>query len=177
MEKDKLKSFGDFFKNTPEPKKETPEVKPTEVLTTENISIPDSEVEKVVESKIDITKPEIEPSDSLYKVYKDKAEIFSCDIQVEGANINDTYARLILETEEWTLVFKGTINEAGKCEIPIKKLSILEEGKIGTLRLEIIAEDNVFCPYEDEFKVCVDKKIDVKKLESKSITPKVTIKK
>jgi len=106
--------------------------------------------------------------ENYYLVYKDKSEDFSCDIQLEGANLNDTKARLILESDDWTLMFNGDINNRGKCTIPIKKLNILNEGSIGKIRLEIIAEGTVFTPWEDNFKVKLSKKVAVKIHESNS---------
>lgn len=116
------------------------------------------ETEELVESS----------KENFYTVYKDKSEDFSCDIQLEGANLDDTQARLILESKEWTLMFNGEIDRKGKCIIPIKKLGILNEGTVGKIRLEVIAEGTVFTPWEDEFKVKASKKVAVKIHESRS---------
>ena len=109
-----------------------------------------------------------ESVDNYYSVYKDKSEDFSCDIQLEGANLNETEARLILESDDWTLMFNGEIDKKGKCTIPIKKLAILNEGTVGKIRLEVIAEGTVFTPGEDDFKVKMSKKVAIKIHESKS---------
>ena len=55
----------------------------------------------------------------------------------------------------------------GKCTIPIKKLNILKENQVGDIRLEVIAEGNIFVPWEDKFKVRVSKKVTVKVNEQK----------
>jgi hypothetical protein len=110
-----------------------------------------------------------ESVDNYYSVYKDKSEDFSCDIQLEGANLNETEARLILESDDWTLMFNGEIDKKGKCTIPIKKLAILNEGTVGKIRLEVIAEGTVFTPWEDDFKVKMSKKVMVQIHESKQI--------
>lgn len=109
-----------------------------------------------------------ESDNNYYSVYKDKSEDFSCDIQLEGANLNETEARLILESDDWTLMFNGEIDKKGKCTIPIKKLAILNEGTVGKIRLEVIAEGTVFTPWEDDFKVKMSKKVAIKIHESKS---------
>ena len=109
-----------------------------------------------------------ESVENYYSVYKDKSEDFSCDIQLEGANLNETEARLILESDDWTLMFNGEIDKKGKCTIPIKKLAILNEGTVGKIRLEVIAEGTVFTPWEDDFKVKISKKVAIKIHESKS---------
>ena len=105
--------------------------------------------------------------DNFYSVYKDKSEDFSCDIAVEGANLNDTEVRLILESDDWTLMFKGDIDKKGKCIIPMKKLNILEEGVIGKIKLEVIADGSVFTPWENDFKVKLSKKVTIKINENK----------
>ena len=55
----------------------------------------------------------------------------------------------------------------GKCNIPIRKLGILNEGTVGRIKLEVIAEGTVFVPWEDEFKVKVSKKVSVVVNENK----------
>jgi len=110
----------------------------------------------------------IESVGNYYSVYKDKSEDFSCDIQLEGANLNETEARLILESDDWTLMFNGEIDKKGRCTIPIKKLAILNEGTVGKIRLEVIAEGTVFTPWEDDFKVKMSKKVAIRIHESKS---------
>lgn len=102
-----------------------------------------------------------ETVDNYYPVFKDKSELFSCDVMVEGAKINETQARLILESDDWTLMFEGEIDRNGKCNIPIKKLNIFDEGTVGKIRLEVIAENTVFTPWEDDFKVKMSKKVMV----------------
>ena len=68
-------------------------------------------------------------------------------------------------------MFEGEVDKKGKCNIPIKKLGILNEGTTGKIRLEVIAEGSVFIPWEDDFKVRLSKKVSIKLNESKS-TPK-----
>lgn len=109
-------------------------------------------------------------SDDYYKLFKDKAEEFVCDIAVEGVNQNDTEVRLIIESEDWTLMFVGEIKK-GKCIIPIKKLNIFNEGQTGNIKLEVNADGNLFTPWEDKFVVKVSKKVTVKVNESKSSKP------
>ena len=46
-------------------------------------------------------------SEEYYKLFKDKAEDFVCDIAVEGVDQSDTEVRLIIESEDWTLMFVG----------------------------------------------------------------------
>jgi hypothetical protein len=118
---------------------------------------------------------DIEPSfsdeedinEDFYKLYRDKSEEFVCDISVEGVKQSDTEVRLVVESDDWTLMFSGEIVN-GKCIIPIKKLSILSEGQIGKIKLEVNADGNLFIPWEDRFIVKSSKKVTVSMNESKS---------
>ena len=107
-----------------------------------------------------------EDDDDYYKLYQDKNEEFSCDIMIEGSSPEETYARIIVESENWSLVFPGEIRN-GKCIVPIKKLNILKEGEIGNSKLEVVAEGNLFTPWENQFKVKMSKKVTVMMNESK----------
>ena len=106
-------------------------------------------------------------SEDYYKLFKDKSEDFICDIAVEGVSQNDTEVRLIVESDDWTLMFVGEIKN-GKCIIPIKKLNILNEGQVGNIKLEVNADGNLFTPWEDRFIVKVSKKVTVNLNESKT---------
>jgi len=98
----------------------------------------------------------------MYKLYTDKQETFECDIQLEGASLTNSTARLIIETEDLALLFKGNINASGKCTIPVKKLKgLLGESAKGNIKLEVIAEDTYFTPWESQFEVDTSKKVTV----------------
>lgn len=98
----------------------------------------------------------------MYKLFTDKAETFECDIQIEGASLSNSSARLVVETKDYSLMFDGDITSSGKCTIPIRKLKgLIEEDSEGTIRLEVIAEDTYFTPWESEFKVKASKKVTV----------------
>lgn len=96
--------------------------------------------------------------ENFYTLYKDVNENFSCDIFIEGANPDKSTARIIIESKDWNLVFNGHI-ENGKCVIPIKKLNILEENLTGKIKLEVIAEGNIFVPWEQKFLVQSTKRV------------------
>lgn len=116
-------------------------------------------------------------NENYYPLYRDKPEVFSCDVSVEGAKISDTSVRLIVESDEWTLMFPGEVDSKGKCSIQIKKLNLFNEGTVGKIRLEVIAENTVFVPWEDDFKVKMSKKVEVKVNESKSVPKRNEIRK
>lgn len=98
----------------------------------------------------------------MYKIFLDKSKIFQCNINIEGASLNESEARLLLETENFTLSFKGKINSDGSVKIPISKLKgIVEENYSGKISLEVIAEDTVFKPWEDKYETDISKKVQV----------------
>lgn len=98
----------------------------------------------------------------MYKLFTDKTELFECSISLQGASLKKSKARLVIETPEYSLLFKGKISKEGKCEIPIKKLKgLIEEDTTGNIRLEVIAEDTFFTPWESDFEVDASKKVTV----------------
>jgi hypothetical protein len=120
----------------------------------------------------------------MYKLFTDKTELFECNIKLEGASLKKSHARLLIESdsEDIALVFKGTITTDGKCKIPVKKLKgLIPENTGGNIKLEVIAEDTYFTPWESKFTVDASKKITVE-VKSQSdgnliteSTPKVSV--
>jgi hypothetical protein len=110
-----------------------------------------------------------------YVLYKDKSEDFICDIAIEGVNQNDTEVRLIIESDDWNLMFIGEVNN-GKCIIPIKKLSIFNEGQRGNIKLEVNADGSLFTPWEDEFVIKTSKKVTVSLNENKKSSKETGVK-
>ena len=109
----------------------------------------------------------------MYKLFTDKTELFECSISLQGASLKKSKARLVVETPDYSLLFNGTISKSGKCEIPIKKLKgLIDEDTKGNIRLEVIAEDTFFTPWESDFEVNASKKVTV---EVKSQTTKKPI--
>ena len=107
----------------------------------------------------------------MYKLYTDKKEIFECEISLDGASLNDSVARLVVETPQLSLMFNGDISQTGKCTIPVKKLrGLLDESVSGKMKLEVIAEDTYFSPWESDFTVETSKRVTVEvKSQSKPI--------
>ena len=97
----------------------------------------------------------------MYKLLKDKNNEFQCEIKLEGASITNAKARLFLEADGAEYSFKGEI-DGNKCTIPMGKLSkfanLLENGKI---RLEVLADDTLFVPYESDYVLEQEKKVTV----------------
>ena len=106
-----------------------------------------------------------------YKLYTDKQEIFECNIYLEGASLTKATSRIIVETQDVKLMFEGTIDKDGNCKVPIKKLrGLVSEDTKGIMKLEVIAEDTYFLPWESDFEVDTAKKIKVEvKQQSKPL--------
>jgi len=119
----------------------------------------------------------------MYKIFLDKNKVFECNVAIEGASLDSSEVRLLLEAENFSLTFKGKIHSNGIVKIPINKLKgILKENYKGKITLEVIAEDTVFKPWESEYITDVSKKVEVKfenkinesSEEIKEKSPKIT---
>ena len=98
----------------------------------------------------------------MYKLFTDKTELFECDIKIEGASLSNSTARLVVETNNYSLMFNGNITSDGRCKIPIRKLKgLIDESSKGNIRLEVIAEDTFFTPWKSEFEISASKKVTV----------------
>lgn len=97
----------------------------------------------------------------MYKILLDQNKLFECDIKIEGASSENSKARLVLETESFSICFDGKIQN-GKVKIPISKLkNILKENKKGNITLEVIAEDTYFTPWKETYETDTYRKVEV----------------
>jgi hypothetical protein len=111
-----------------------------------------------------------------YKLFTDKINKFECNLQVEGTSLTKSQARVILETNSINYLFKGKIYDNGLCEFELPKLKgLLDEGSVGTLRLEVIADDVHFEPWNSDFVVEVDKKVSVRIQEQEIKKPMISL--
>lgn len=98
----------------------------------------------------------------MYTFYTDKPTNFECNISLQGAKLSSSKARLVLESDDINFIFYGSIDSNGKCTIPVSKLkNRLDENTLGTAKLEVIAEDTYFEPWEDKFEIKTNKKVTV----------------
>ena len=95
----------------------------------------------------------------MYTLYSDKNNIFECDIQLEGASLSQAFARVIVEGNNLNLVFNGNISSDGNCRIEMPKLNMLKEG--GEIKLEVIADDMYFNPWNSGFELKKSKSVTV----------------
>ena len=109
----------------------------------------------------------------MYKLYTDKQETFECDLFLEGADLKQSSARLIVESKDLTLMFKGEIDDKGNCKVPIKKLKgLMGENTTGDIKLEVIAEDTLIEPWQSDFVVETAKKVTVE-VKSQKTKPQI----
>lgn len=112
----------------------------------------------------------------VYKLYTDKANKFNCNIEVEGTSLAKSQVRLVIESDEMTYMFKGSIQSNGECEVTIPKTkSFLSEGTTGNMRLEVIADDVYFEPWSSDFSVATNKKVTVQIAEQEEDKPKMKV--
>jgi hypothetical protein len=170
----KKEDFENFFvEEEPKTEEEFSEKKLQKLETIEKkVDSIKEEVNHMLEEIEEETEEEIVETNSddsdYYPLYRDKNENFSCDINVEGAKLSETSARLIIETAEWTLMFEGEIDRRGKCVIPIKKLNLFNENTIGKVKLEVNAEGSVFVPWISDCKIKNSKTVSIKMNETKT---------
>ena len=129
---------------------------------------------KVEEPKFEMPDPTPQKVFEGYHLTKDKDEVFECNIAVEGTTLSQARARLVFDANPWNLTFYGKIDSNGDCKVPIRKGVPLNEGSTGKVRLEVIAEDQLFIGWESDFIVEVEKKLNVQVFEKKKVN--VTIK-
>jgi hypothetical protein len=102
----------------------------------------------------------------MYKIFLDKSKTFQCNVNIEGASLDKSKARLLIETSKFSLTFNGEIKN-GVVKIPIEKLKgVINEDDTGKISLEIIAEDTLFVPWEGEYVAGLSKKVSVELDES-----------
>jgi hypothetical protein len=123
------------------------------------------ERESTLEENVPIETVEEAPApieaSSLYKIYRDRDENFECKISIQGAGLSAAQVRLIFDSSQWNFTFYGKLYKDGNCIVPIKRGIPLAEGSRGRARLEVIVDDQVFSPWEEEFLVEGSKKVQV----------------
>ena len=111
-----------------------------------------------------------------YKLYTDKSNKFNCNIQVEGTSLAKSQVRLVIESDDMSYMFKGSIQSNGECEVNIPKTkSFLSEGTVGSMRLEVIADDVYFEPWSSDFSVMTNKKVSVQIAEQEEEKPRMKV--
>lgn len=96
-------------------------------------------------------------------IFKNKDEVFKCQLNIEGSNEDDAVVRLCLEFDNnKNLFFYGNLQEDGECIINIPKLKEFDS-KQGKLFIEAIADSTYFKLYESEFELKNSVEIKIEK--------------
>ncbi|CAB4143465.1 hypothetical protein UFOVP449_195 [uncultured Caudovirales phage] len=102
----------------------------------------------------------------MYKLLSDKNNEFQCEIKLVGASEKTAKVRLFLEGTGCEYSFNGTI-DGTRCRVNLGKLknfsNLMESGKI---RLEVIADDTLFVPYESTYALEESKSVKVEVIEN-----------
>lgn len=111
-----------------------------------------------------------------YKLFSDVDRKFTCKVDVDGVKLNECSARMVILSENGpNLLYEGKIDGNGNCEINLKRVkNLLDENSKGNLKLEVIADNTIFTPWESEFIVETKKKVKVAMEESEEIFEPVT---
>lgn len=83
------------------------------------------------------------------KIYLDESKLFKCKLKVEGTTLSKSKCRLLVKSDDLTLMYEGKIHDNGQVEVSIPKLKKYIESKSGMATLEVIADDTVFTPYTE----------------------------
>jgi hypothetical protein len=161
-EEDEEEEIEDYFEE-PKEKHISDFIDPAYIKSTGSTFIPEPEE---IEDETIFNEPQIPMDPLAYKIFRDKAESFECKVMIEGSDVKNTAVRLILESDEWNIFFKGSIN-GGICRIPLKKISILSPGLIGVIKLEVVVDGEIFYPWYETFQVQNSKNVKVEVLSQK----------
>ncbi len=122
----------------------------------------------------------------MYRLFTDVDKNFQCQVDVDGVNLSECKARIVVESKNLNLMFPGIIKENGTCNVPIKRMkALLDEDTTGTIKLEVIADNVLFEAWQSEFVVKTSKKVTIKEvvddeieapIKEKVSTPKVSVK-
>ena len=111
----------------------------------------------------------------MYKLLKDKNNEFQCEIKLVGASEKTTKVRLFLEGTGCEYSFNGTI-DGTRCRVNLGKLksfsNLMESGKI---RLEVIADDTLFIPYESTYELEESKSVTIEMIQSEQTAKKAMV--
>ena len=111
-----------------------------------------------------------------YNLYTDKPNKFNCNIAIEGTSLAKSKVRLVIETDEMSYMFNGSIENNGICEVNIPKTKhFLPEGTKGNIKLGVIADDVYFEPWSSDFQVKTNKKVNVVVAEQIDEKPKLRV--
>lgn len=113
-----------------------------------------------------------------YTIYLDKDETFECEATIRNASYKNSSARLIVEGEDTTIVFVGTV-EKNKIRVPIKSATInklFTESDSAKIKLEVIVENTIVQPWNSDVTFDKYNKVEITEVKNVVATPLVEVK-
>ena len=92
-----------------------------------------------------------------YKLYTDKQETFECDLFLEGADLKNSSARIIVESNDLTLMFKGKIDKKGNINSSLKISALFGESSSDLENVNLLGniDDLLKGPWDDYYDITV----------------------
>ncbi len=109
------------------------------------------------------------------KIYLDESKLFKCKLKVEGTTLSKSKCRLLVKSDDLTLMYEGKIHDNGEVEVSIPKLKRYIESKNGMATLEVIADDTVFTPYTEAIEFANKYVVEVVTEETSSKKPSIKL--
>lgn len=109
------------------------------------------------------------------KIYLDESKLFKCKLKVEGTTLSKSKCRLLVKSDDLTLMYEGKIHDNGQVEVTIPKLKKYIESKSGMATLEVIADDTVFTPYTETIEFANKYVVEVVTEETSSKKPSIKL--
>ena len=88
----------------------------------------------------------------MLKFNKDRKSTFECKIMIEGADLKNARARLVLSGVMMDYALNGRVDAMGNCMVEVPPLKMLEN-KEGTATLEVMVDNGYFEPFKSEYKL------------------------
>lgn len=109
------------------------------------------------------------------KIYLDESKLFKCKLKVEGTTLSKSKCRLLVKSDDLTLMYEGKIHDNGQVEVTIPKLKKYIESKSGMATLEVIADDTVFTPYTETIEFANKYVVEVVTEETSNKKPSIKL--
>jgi len=86
----------------------------------------------------------------MLRFHSDRKQVLECKVKVEGADLKDATARLVLQDEDVNRVFEGKIDVLGNCKIQLPPMDDFKN-PTGKASMEVKVKDVIFEPLREEY--------------------------
>lgn len=104
----------------------------------------------------------------MIKLFRNKEQVITCKVKVEGDNLSKTKIQLVLSDKEMKHVFEGKIDVLGNSLIEIPALINIKNMK-GDAVIEVIVGKELFKPLKTTYEI-IDKKVNISEIITKKVT-------